>query len=116
VEFCEKIRRGFEEQGCTNAGFMGMVTEELASYLYSLKNGLKTYQILPYEDIIKYGSENKAADYHNYTHLYLDNKFKTKYVRLVRNKILKEFPDAKKYVEDYEKKIMEKTNLINELR
>lgn len=115
IKFCEKIRSSFEEMGCTNAGFMGKVVEELASYLYSIKNGLKTFQILPYEDIIKYGSENKAADYHNYTHLYLDNKFKTKYVRLVRNKIIGEFPNAKKYIDEYEKKIMIETNLMNEL-
>jgi hypothetical protein len=113
VEMCDKIKKNFEENDCTDIGFIGMVCEELASYLYSLKHVLNTYQIIPYDDILKYGSENVAANYHNYTHLYLDSKFKPKYVKLVRNKILKEFVEATEIVEKYEKDVMKRFKFLD---
>lgn len=114
VSSCETIKKGFMRSKLDDYGFIGMAVEELAFYLYFLKNNLNAYEILPYEDVLKYG-EHKAANYHKYTHLYLDSKFKTKYVKLVRNKIIKEFPHALKYIETYENEIMKNSPYLKEI-
>lgn len=116
VEIAEKMRQGFIEGNTTDYGFIGMAVEELASYLYSIKNNLKTYETIPYSDIIKYGGEHKAADYHNYTHLYLDNKFKPNYVKLVRRKTLKLFPEAIQYIERFEKEMMKNSIYLKQIQ
>jgi hypothetical protein len=114
VEICEKMKKGFIDAGTTDVWFIGMASEELALYLYSLKNNFKIHDILPYEDVLKYGDKD-AGNYHNYTHMYMNSKFEPKYVRLVRHKILREFPDALKYVEKYENEVMENSKLLDEI-
>jgi hypothetical protein len=115
IEMCESIKKGFMSGKTDDKWFIGMASEELALYFAELKYGWKSYEILPYKDLLKYG-EQKAGDYHHYTHMYLDSKFQPKYVKLIRNKILKAFPDAKKYVDEYEKTVMKASPYLNALR
>ena len=114
VELCEKMKKGFIKTKTTDAWFIGMASEELALYLYSLKNGFKIHDILPYEDVLKH-TEKGAGNHHNYTHMYLDTKFQPKYVRLIRYKILKEFPEAIKYIKVYENEVMNESVLLEQI-
>jgi len=114
IDVCEKMKKGFIDKGTTDKWFIGMVSEELALYFYCTKNKFKLYEILPYEDVLKYG-EKGAGNYHNYTHMYLDTKFQPRFVKAIRMRILKDFPDAKKYVNKYENEVMSKTKIINEI-
>ena len=113
-KFCETMRRGFIEARFKNKNFIGMASEELALYLYQQKNNLNFFEILPYDDVLKY-NETGAGNYHNYTHLYLGTKFEPKYVKLVRNKILKDFPKQKNLVDVYEKEVMKNSDLLKQI-
>jgi len=114
VEMCEKIREGFIKAKTDDRWYIGMASEELALYFYSLNNDLKIHEILPYADVLKY-TDKGAGDHHNYTHMLLVSKFQPKYVKVIRLKILKDFPEAKKYIDAYEKEVMSKTKIINEI-
>lgn len=114
IEICEKMKKGFMESGIDDRWYIGMASEELALYLYSLNNDFNIHNILPYDDVLKY-TEKGAGNYHNYTHMYLDSKFQPKYVKAIRLKILHDFPDAKKYINIYEKEVLNKTKIIKEI-
>jgi len=111
VKMCDAMKKEFIDTKFTDNFFIGMACEELALYLYSLENNLNFCEILPYEDVLKYG-ERGAGNYHNYTHMYLGSKFNPKYVKLIRNKILKDFPEQLGLVERYEKEMMKNTGLL----
>lgn len=114
IETCEKIKRGFHGEEHNDKWMIGMVCEELASYLHSLKLDLNSYQILPYDEVLEL-TENVAANKHNYTHMYLSTKFEPKYVKVIRFRILNDFPEASKYVMAYEKEVMKDNSLLKEI-
>ena len=114
IKVCEAIKKEFIKRKTEDRWFVGMASEELALYLYSLKKDLKFHEILPYDDVLKH-TEQKAGNYHNYTHMYLDSKFQPKYVKLIRNKIIKDFPEQIKYVQQYEDKVMKNTKILKEI-
>jgi hypothetical protein len=76
IRFCEILKKGFENNKFDDIFYIGMACEELALYLYTLKNKKNIYDILPYVDVLKHG-EAKAGNYHSYTHMYLSTKFNT---------------------------------------
>lgn len=116
IDVCEKMRKEFIKRGTTDKWYIGMANEELALYLYAIKNRFKfkVHNILPYEDVLIH-TEKGAGNYHSYTHMYLDTKFQPKYVRLIRHKILKEFPEAIKYIERYENEVMKESELLEKI-
>ena len=108
------MRKGFIDAETKDNWFIGMASEELAFYLAELKNGWKSYDILPYNDVLKY-TEKGAGNYHNYTHMYLDSKFQPRYVKAIRMKTLHEFSNAIKYIERYEKEVMKNTEILKDI-
>ena len=114
IEICELLRKGFIDAGTEDQWFIGMASEELAMYLAELKYGLKSYDVLPYEDVLKY-TEKGAGNYHNYTHMYLDSKFQPRYVKAIRLKTLHDFPEAITLIEKYENDVMKNTKIIKEI-
>lgn len=114
IELCEKMRKGFIDGDTKDVWFIGMASEELAMYLFSINNNLNVHEILPYVDIVKYG-EKGAGNYHDYTHMYLDSKFQPKYVKLIRRKIIKEFPEHTITIQKYEDEIMNGSELLDEI-
>jgi hypothetical protein len=116
IKLCETMKKGFIKAKTEDAWFIGMANEELALYLYTIKNNFKfkIHNILPYEDVLRH-TEKGAGNFHNYTHMYMDSKFQPKYVRLVRYKILKEFPEAMKYLERYENEVMMNSKLLDKI-
>jgi len=114
IEICEIMRKGFIDAKTDDNWFIGMANEELAFYLAELKYGWKSYEILPWNDVLKYG-ERGAGNYHNYTHMYMDSKFQPRYVKAIRMKTLHEFPNAIKYIEKYEKEVMKDTEIFKEI-
>ena len=114
INVCETIRKGFIEAKTIDKNFIGMASEELALYLYSLNNDFKIHDILPYDDILEH-DERGAGDRNNYTHLYRGTKFETRYVKLVRNKILKDFPKYVTHIQRYEDEVMKGSKQLKEI-
>jgi hypothetical protein len=114
IDVCETIKKGFIKAKTENAWYIGMASEELAMYIAMLKYKYKSYEILPYDDVIKYG-EKIAANYHKYTHMYIDSKFQPKYVKAIRMKTLYEFPEAINLIKKYETEKMMDTKILGEI-
>jgi hypothetical protein len=111
---CDAIKSGIEMQSSYNPYYIGMVCEELAMYLYAQKHGLKTYEVLPFE-LVQEKGPFETGNIVKYTHMWFQTKFDSKYVKLIRNKILKDFPEHRGSVEKYEKEIISKTNILKEI-
>lgn len=114
INVCEAMKNEFINNNTTNNLYIGMACEELALYFYAIKNKLKTYEILSHENILKHG-ERGAGNLHKYTHMYFNSKFKVEYVKLIRNKIYKEFPNYINYVEKYESDVMKNFDFFKQI-
>ena len=84
-----------------------MILEELMAHLYSLKYKFNVYDILPYDLVLKYGVRG-TGDIKGYTHVWTNSKFHFYIIKLIKNKIKKEFPEKYDLVEFYEKEILNK--------
>jgi len=125
IDVCEKIKNKFiydkfdkkiEANNSKFSGsiYAGVICEELAFYLFSIKNNLNIYEIIPYKDVVKYTVE-EAGNKHKYTHMYINSKFNVKYVKFIRKKIINYFPKYLKYIEKYESDIMKNFSFFKEI-
>lgn len=78
-----------------------IVVEELMWYLLSLKLKLKTKYVLP-PHLTKQFDEREVGDMVKYTHLWLGTRFQDSVLDLVKNKIMKEFPEYLIYMKKFE--------------
>lgn len=114
VLIADEIKNGFVENKTNIVEYVGMICEELALYLTALKHNLRVYEILDHDDIINLGHA-KAGNLKKYTHMYLSTKYNVEYVKLIKNKIYKEFPEHIKTVERYELDVIKKYKFFREL-
>jgi hypothetical protein len=88
-----------------NDGVLGMVLEELTAYLttfYSSKQ-FKYEEVLPFDLVLKHGNFH-VGNIKKYTHLWMRTKYEMKNIKLIRKKIIEQYPNYFKYVEEYEQK------------
>ena len=90
-----------------NADLISMISEELALYLIGRRDGLRVFEILPYDEVLANGARH-TANKRKYTHMWGDSKFNSKYIELVKLKIKKEFPESYSLVEKYEMDVLDK--------
>lgn len=79
-----------------------VLIEEVLAYLTAFSNKYKIIEILPY-DLIQSCGICEVGNIKKYTHLWLNSKFNEENVRLVRNKIKRDYPKYYSFVEEYEK-------------
>jgi len=109
VNLCDALKKAYQENKLINAEPLGMILEELSLYLLTLNNKLKVYEVLPHDEVLKYGVE-KVGDRRKYTHMWFGNKFKPQMIKIMKLRIKKDFPDSYHIVEKYEKDVMSKLN------
>lgn len=120
LELSNKIKFGYESnqiscKATTNEPYVvSSSLEELPLYFLILKKNLNILEILP-QDMINSIGIHATANKMKYTHLWNNTKFNTKYIKAIKVKILEEFPGAKEYIDKYEKDVMGKTNILNEI-
>lgn len=81
-----------------------MIFEQFLLYLLAQKNKINVFKVLPSDDIKDIGY-NETGKKHGYTHLLSGNKYVGNFVMLVRNKILKDFPEYASCIERFEESI-----------
>lgn len=86
-----------------NPNFKACVSEEVALYIASMKHNLKVDSVLPYAETSKNEKNlNIVANKYGYTHLWFNNKFKTKNIELIKNKIKRDYSEYYHYIDSYE--------------
>jgi hypothetical protein len=85
---------------------IGFILEEFTLYLNTCKNDLKYYEVIPYNEIKKYGIY-ECCDKYKYTHMWFQSKFTENNIKLIKNKIKKDFPGYYNIVEKYDLLISE---------
>ena len=81
-----------------------MIFEQFLLYILSQKNGYKIFEVLPEDDIINIGF-NETGNKHGYTHLLSGNKYVKNFILLIRNKIIQNYPNYIKHIDEFEKTI-----------
>ena len=109
-EYIEKIDiflKAYEDKMLVDYEPFTMVSEELLLYLLILNNGLSVFDVIPHDEILRIGVE-KAGENRRYTHMWFNNKYRIDYVRLIKNKILRDFPEQHHVVHKYEDEVISK--------
>ena len=88
-----------------------MILEEVSIHLTALKHKLKVYEILPFDLVKKHGQE-RVGSMKNYTHMVGKSKFVLEYVELIKRKIIKEFPEYKKQIQQYEEEMFGEVKIM----
>lgn len=83
-----------------NPSVLGFILEEFTLYLTALNYNLKWYEILPYDEIQKNGLY-ETCEKVKYTHMWFQSKFTEKNIKLIKNKIKKDFFEYYYLVEKY---------------
>lgn len=111
LDFMKKyLESGIKMNTLINKGvFVGakhqtMMFEQFSLYLLSQMSGKKMYEVLPSYDILSIGY-NESGDKYGYTHMLSGNKYVGNFVILIRNKIIKDYPQYVECVENFEKSI-----------
>lgn len=107
IGLCDDLKKMYSENKLKNAEPLGMILEELSLYLFMLNNKLRTYEVLPHDEVLKHGVE-KVGDIRKYTHMWFGNKFKPQMIKIMKLRIKKDFPDKYSIVEKYEKDVISK--------
>jgi hypothetical protein len=109
----DALYNGFKKEmiRVSDMGLKNVIIEEFAAYLGAFKNKLKIYEILP-QNLINECGENGAGDKVKYTHLWFGTKFKNNIIKLVKNKIKKEFPDKYCLVENFDDIVYNRTEKV----
>lgn len=81
-----------------------MIYEQFVLHELLIKNNMKCHEVLPSEDVLGKGY-NAAGNIHGYTHLLSGNKYVQHFVMLIREKILKDYPEYINYLNDFEETI-----------
>ena len=80
-----------------------MIYEELMAYIVAYFSNFKIRDVLPHDLVLKYGV-CEVGNLKKYTHLWLNTKYNVEYIKLIKNKIKKDYPEYYSYVIEYEKK------------
>lgn len=94
-----------------NPDLISMASEELAFYLVAKKNKIKSLEVLPYDLTLNNGAR-EIKNKKKYTHMWGSSKFNPKYIKLIKLKTIKDFPEHKKTIEKYEKDVLSKLNKL----
>jgi hypothetical protein len=114
-EMVKKLRTGLENGSLkVQSNFMGGLCEELSFYLIALKHGLSIHEILPYDQIKKFGQATTGNNM-KYTHLWFGAKFKKKNVELIKQKIRNEYTQDYHWIENFENHLNAKKITLNYL-
>jgi len=81
--------------------YITTIAEELSLYLVILKNDLNLYKVLP-QNLVDIHGVLDTGNIVKYTHMWFDSKFNSKYVKLIKNKIKKDFPKYINLIKEYE--------------
>lgn len=112
VNLCDLFRDEYNNKEFkVEADIISMISEELSLYLLAIKNGLRTYEVLPYEEVALHGSA-KVGNNRKYTHMWFGSKFQPQYIKLMRHKIIKEFPEQEKLILEYESEVLDKRKML----
>jgi hypothetical protein len=103
----DRVHSAMTNNKLRNVNSQTMILEELTAYILALNLNIKIYDILPHDQILKYGL-HKTADKAKYTHMWFDSKFDNNNIGLIKNKIRKDFPESYHIVEKYTKDIIRK--------
>ena len=93
-----------------HSDIISMISEELSLYLLAVKNSLRAYEVLPFEEVALHGSA-KVGNMRKYTHMWFGTKFEPQYIKAMRHKIIKDFPEYEKLVLQYESEVLDKINM-----
>lgn len=91
--------------------FISMISEETALYILAKRNNLKPYEVLPYNMVLNNGSRT-AANQKKYTHMWGDSKLNPQYIKIMKLKTIKEFPEYQDTILKYEKDVLKKRNKL----
>jgi len=108
MKMADGLKQAFERGDLkVHEDLISMISEEVALYLLAKKDGLKYWEILPYDDILKNGSRQTANE-KKYTHMWGDSKFNPQYIEVMKLKTRKEFPLYSDLIDQYELEVMDK--------
>lgn len=111
IELSHKIKYNYDNKLLIfNTDYIAPITEELTLYLIILKNKLNMIEMLPFDLVNKYGRET-TGNIIKYTHMWFDSKFNSNYINLIKNKIIKEFPNYIDVITEYEFNVINKNNI-----
>jgi hypothetical protein len=105
IRICDRLKEGYINNELIKVVPLGMVLEELSLYLFTLNNGLKIYEVLPHDEVLKHGVE-KVGDLRKYSHMWFTNKFKPQIIKAIKLNIKKNFPQSYQIIEKYEKDVL----------
>jgi len=108
VEICEKLKAGYANDELVAVNALGMILEELSLKLIILKQNLRVYEVLSQDLISTYGVLD-AGIIRKYTHMWFGSKFDLENIKLMRDKIIRDFPQYKSLIEAYECEVLEKS-------
>jgi hypothetical protein len=109
VDYTTKIKKAYGDDKLTHVegNAISLISEELPLHLLALKKNYSVYEVLPKDLVMRYGAL-KAGMISKYTHMWFASKFDAENIKLMRNKIIKDFPKYKSLIEDYESRIFQK--------
>jgi hypothetical protein len=84
-----------------------MILEELTAYMIANMHDLKIYDVLPHDLVVKHGVR-AVGDKVKYTHMWFNTKFSERNIKLMKNKIKKDFPDQYHLIERFETDVLDK--------
>jgi len=96
-----------------HSDIISMISEELSLYLLAIKDNLRTYEVLPFEEVALHGSA-KVGNMRKYTHMWFGSKFQPQYIKLMKKKIIKDFPEQEQLINHYETEVMDKMGVTIE--
>jgi len=108
IKVADTLKNAFENNELrVHKDLISMISEEVAIYLLAMRDELKYYEILPYDEVFKNGSRHTANE-RKYTHMWGDSKFNPQYIEVMKLKIRKEFPLYGELIDRYEDEVINK--------
>jgi len=101
IESAYKLNNLINSGIFTGVKHQTMIFEQYLLYLMALRDEKNIYEVLPSSDIIEIGY-NETGNKHGYTHLLSGNKYVGSFVQLVRNKILRDYPEYAENIHEFE--------------
>lgn len=112
IDLCDLFRDEYNNKKFkVHPDIISMISEELSLYLLATKNGLRIYEVLPFEEVALHGAAKVSND-RKYTHMWFGSKFEPQYIKLMRANIIKKFPEYRETVEKYESEVLDKVGVV----
>lgn len=105
IKICDTLKKGYLNKELIDVEPLGMILEELSLYLFTLNKKLRAYEVLPHDEILKYGVE-KTGNLRKYTHLWFGNKFKPEIIKAIKLRVKKNYPESYLIIKKYEKEVL----------